>query len=260
MTKARRIIFVSFSSLMIITLIALGAWQLQRMQWKARIIEQSISALTAKPVTINDIYAGIEYGYDIDRLRIRLKGAYRHDLERYVYTPTKKGIGYQVITPFVDETGFLVFVDRGWVPEAYKDPKVRKATKQSARKPENNITITGITRVHAVKLTWFLADADLTNNVWYWYDPMTMANSLPSGVGETADGQLPLISPVFLQLEPKGEPGEALWPEILPIDVNLPNNHLNYAITWFLLALIIFVMLLVFLRSERRKRAKNDPR
>ncbi len=255
MTKSRRILFVVFSILVILVLTALGAWQLQRMKWKARVIEQSISALTAEPVAINDIFAGIEYGFDVDRLRIRLKGKYRHDLERYVYTPTKRGIGYQVVTPFIDDTGFLVFVDRGWVPEKFKDPKARKP----ARQPENDITITGISRVHPVKLKWFLADPDFANNVWYWYDPDTLAKSMPSGIGETADGQLPLISPVFVQLEPKGEPGDGQWPEIPPADTDLPNNHLKYAITWFSLAAILFVMLLVFLRTQKVKRPDSDP-
>ncbi len=253
MSKARRITFITVCTLSIILFIGLGVWQIQRMQWKARIIEQSISALTANPVTITDIYGGMENGYDIDRLRISLTGKYLHNLERYVYTPTPKGIGYQVITPFVDETGVLVFIDRGWVPEALKDPEVRKP----ARQPENSITITGITRVHPVMVTWFLADADLANKVWYWYDPITMAYSLPSGVGEAADGQLPLISPVFLQLEPKGEPGTGKWPEIGPVYPDLPNNHLIYAMTWLSLALVTLVMLGVFIRSERRKRAKK---
>jgi len=253
MTKTRRIVFIVICILAIAVLAGLGVWQVQRMQWKARVIEQSVAALTAEPVTINDIYAGIEYGYDVDRLRIRLNGSYRHDLERFVYTPTKRGIGYRVLTPFVDDTGFLVFVDRGWIPENLKDAKSRK----QARQPENRITITGITRVHPVSLTWFLADPDLTNNVWYWYNPQSMALSLPGGVGQTADGQLPLISPVFVQLEPEGEPGQGRWPKISPINEDIQNNHLVYAITWFSMAIIILVMLILFLRTQKATRSKQ---
>jgi len=250
MTRSRRIGFIVFSGVMIISLLALAGWQVQRMQWKSRLIEQSISALTAKPVTINDITAGIEYGFDVDWLRVRLTGTYRHDLERYYYRPTKQGIGYQVITPFIEDSGFIVFVDRGWVSEAAKDPKTRK----SARQPENKITITGVSRVHASGLALFQADPDTANNVWYWYDLTTLTKSLPPNLGETTaeenGGQLPIVSPVFVQLEPKGEPGEGAWPKIEPVKLGLANNHKQYAITWFLLGIIMMLMLILFLRKK----------
>ena len=252
MTKSRRTGFTIFALAMIISLLGLGTWQLQRLQWKLGLIKQTQAALTANPVSINDITAGIEYGYDVDRLRIRLTGSYRHDLERYVYSPAKAGLGYKVLTPFIDDTGVLVFVDRGWVPLKAKDP----ATRQSPRQPKGKITITGITRLHNPGLTIFQADADTKNNVWYWYDRETLAASLPAGVGETADGQLPIISPVFVQLEPGGEPGTGKLPIISPIKVDLPNNHLQYAITWYAMALIMSITLLVFLRTERSKNNK----
>ncbi len=251
MTKGRRIGFIAFSLLMIVCLVALGAWQLQRMQWKAQLIEQSKSALTAKPVSINDITAGIEYGFSVDWLRIELTGSYRHDLERYIYSPTKAGIGYQIITPFIDDAGILVFVDRGWVPATAKD----LANRQPARQPENKIVITGVTRLHIPGTTLFQAQADRVNNVWYWYDRETLATSLPTGTGETTDGQLPIISPVFVQLEPNGEPGVGEWPKIGPVKIELPNNHLHYAITWLSLALITLVMLIIFLRANRKTKA-----
>jgi len=247
MTKARRTGFIIFSLLLVAFLVALGSWQIHRMQWKRQLISQSTAAVTAKPVSINDIAAGIEYGYGVDWLRIKLTGTYRHDLERYTYAPGKAGPGYQVITPFLDDSGFLVFVDRGWISDKAKDPKSRK----NARQSENTITITGITRLHEPSMTVFLPDADTDNNVWYWYDRKTLAASLPAGIGQTADGQSPIISPVFVQLEPKGEPGAGIWPKIGPVKTDLPDNHLQYAFTWFSLAVFMCIMLVVFLRANK---------
>jgi len=248
MSKGRRTAFIIFSLFLIACLVALGSWQIQRMQWKRQLITNSKAAVTAKPVSANDIAAGAEYGYDVDWLRIRLSGSYRHDLERYIYAPGKAGLGYQVITPFIDDSGFLLFVDRGWVSVANKNPKTRK----NLRQPEGKITIIGITRLHEPGLTLFLPAADTGKNVWYWYDRQTLAASLPAGIGKSADGQLPIISPVFVQLEPGGEPGEGVWPKVAAVEINLPDNHLQYAITWFTLALFMLAMLVIFLRANKK--------
>ena len=248
MTKSRRTAFTIFSLLIIAGLLALGSWQIHRMQWKRQLIAHSKAAVTAKPVSINDIAAGIEYGYGVDWLRIKLTGSYRHDLERYMYAPKKTGQGYQVITPFLDDSGFLVFVDRGWVSEMDKNPASRK----DARKPENTITITGITRLHEVGIALFMPDADSVKNVWYWYDRKTLAALLPADIGKSADGQLPVISQVFVQVEPKGEPGAGVSPQIAPVEINLPDNHLQYAITWFTLSVFMLAMLVIFLRANKK--------
>lgn len=253
MTKRRRILFVLISCVMIASLAALGIWQLKRMQWKDQLIAQISTTLTAKPVSINDITAGIEYGYDVDWLRIKLTGTYLHNLERYVYAPGKAGIGYQVITPFIEKSGSLVFVDRGWVSEAQKNQK----TRQPKRQPEGTINLIGVTRVHQANMTLFQADADLASKTWYWYDLETMAADLPAGVGQTPDGQLPVISPVFMQIEPGGEAGTGDWPKIPPVKLELPNNHFQYAITWLSLAVIVFGMMIVFLKKQKPQEAPD---
>lgn len=247
MTERRRNGFLVFIALMVLVLIGLGTWQLQRLDWKKDLIRQSQAAITAKPVSMNDITAGIEHGYQVDWLRISLTGHFRHDLQRYLYKPTKQGLGYQVITPFIDTAGYVVFVERGWIPKALK----ASADPETIRKPQGKITITGITRLHDPGFKLFLADRDVKNNIWYWYDVKTMAASLPAGLGEKPDGSLPVISAVFVQLEPGGEPGEQKYPLIKPVRLELPNNHLQYALTWFGLALVMTVLGVYFYRTRR---------
>ena len=101
----------------ILLLVGLGSWQVLRLQWKLDLIEKRESSLTGNPVTIYDIEAGMEHGYDVDFLRVRLTGRYRHEATRYVYRARGKRPGFQVITPFIDKSGFIVFVDRGFIDQ-----------------------------------------------------------------------------------------------------------------------------------------------
>ncbi len=249
MRKARRIGFLIFAILLFIVLVGLALWQVQRLQWKNDLVEQSQHAVTAKPVTITDIEAGLEYGFNVNFLRARLNGHYRHDLERYIYRSNKSKPGFHVVTPFIEDTGYIVFVDRGWVPQAKRLPKDRP----TSRKPEGKITITGVTRNHATGYQIFLPDPDLSKSIWYWYDRPSLAHSLPAGIGKMPDGQQAIISSLFFQLEPNGEPAKGDVPKILPVTVKLTNNHLQYAITWFALAFILLVMTIYFMRVSKRQ-------
>jgi len=255
MIKARRIGFLIFATLLFTVLVGLAVWQLQRLQWKNDLIEQSRNAVTAKPVSITDIEAGQEYGFNVNFLRAQLNGYYRHDLERYIYRSNKSKPGYHIVTPFIEDKGYIVFVDRGWVPQKQRLPKDRP----NSRKPEGKITITGVTRSHATGLKLFLPDPDMTKKIWYWYDRESIAKSLPAGLGAMSDGQQAIVSAMFFQLEPKGEPGAGNLPKILPVTIKLTNNHLQYAITWFALAFILLVMTIYFIRSSKRKTDDETP-
>ena len=230
-----------------IILVALGTWQMYRLQWKQQLIESRESALTADPVTMADIEAGIEHGLDVDFLKVRMTGEYRHEAARYVYRPRGKRAGLQVITPFVDETGFLVLVDRGFIDEA------RLGQDDGLRRPEGKITIVGVTRVRAGDRNLFSPDADAARNVWYWYDVPGIVGSLPEGLASEIGGQLPITASLFVQLAPGGEPGEEKSPEPEDLKVELPNNHLQYALTWYSLALVLLVMSWLFIRLRQRE-------
>lgn len=237
-----------------IILIGLGTWQVYRLQWKQQLIEAREASLTADPVTMADIEAGIEHGLDVDFLKVRLNGEYRHEATRYVYRPRGKRAGFQVITPFIDKSGFLVLVDRGFIDED------RRGETTGMRQPEGEITITGVTRVRAGDRNPFSPDADLARNVWYWYDLPGIAATLPDNLAGTVNGQLPITSTVFVQLAPGGEPGEEKSPEPEDLKVELPNNHLQYALTWYSLALVLVVMSWLFIRRRRREDGAGSSR
>lgn len=231
----------------VIMLIAFGTWQVYRLQWKQQLIKAREAALTAEPVTMADIEAGIEHGLDVDFLKVWLNGEYRHEAARHVYRPRGKRAGFQVITPFIDTSGFLVLVDRGFIDED------QLGETSGLRKPEGKITITGVTRGRAGDRNLFSPDADFARNVWYWYDLPGIAASLPGDLAGTINGQPPITSTVFVQLAPGGEPGEQKSPEQEDLKVELPNNHLQYALTWYSLALVLVVMSWLFIRRRCRE-------
>lgn len=230
-------------------LVGLGSWQVLRLQWKLDLIEKRSSALTGNPVTIYDIEAGMEHGYDVDFLRVRLNGNYLHSATRHVYRARGKRPGYQVITPFIDKSGFVVFVDRGFIDQRMLKAPIAGDT----RKPDGELTLTGVTRNRASDRNMFSPEADIGKGIWYWYDLVGISASMPSDLLKGYEGPEPVTSAMFVQLEPGGEPGSGKWPEPEDLKVELPNNHLQYAFTWYALALVLAVMSWLFIRKRRRE-------
>ncbi len=234
-------------------LVGLGTWQVVRLQWKLDLIDKRSSALTGNPVTIYDIEAGMEHGYDVDFLRVRLNGEYRHGATRHVYRARGKRPGYQVITPFLDKSGFLVFVDRGFIDQRMLAAPIAGDT----RRPEGELTIIGGTRNRASDRNMFSPEADTEKGIWYWYDLVGISASMPSDLLDGYEGPEPITSAMFVQLEPGGEPGTGQWPDPEDLKVELPNNHLQYAFTWYALALVLAVMSWLFIRKRRRETSQT---
>ena len=115
--------------------------------------------------------------------------------------------------------GSIVVVDRGFVPLDRKDMATRA---QGA--PHGTVDIVGVMRWPESRGMFTPAD-DVKNNVWYLRDPAAMAQA--KNWGE--------IAPFYIDQEAPVPPGGLPLPGKLV--VHLPDNHLQYAITWFGLAL-----------------------
>ena len=239
------------SAIGIVLLLGLGTWQMVRLQWKLDLIEKRTASLSGNPVTIQDIEAGMEHGYDVDFLKVKLNGSYRHAATRYVYRARGQRPGYQVITPFIDNSGFVAMVDRGFIDQRMLTAPIADDT----RKPEGEISIIGVTRNRASDRNLFSPDADRANNIWYWYDLPGISQSMPQDLAEGYTGPEAITSAMFVQLEQGGEPGAGNWPDPEDLKVELPNNHLQYAITWYSLALVLVVMSWLLIRRSRQDEA-----
>ncbi len=247
--KAIRTFLLAIGSLAIVAgLGALGTWQVLWMQWHDQLVEQAAQIPGSEQATLTDIEAGLEYGYDVNMLRVRLSGFYRHDLERYVEKSQNGKAGYQVITPFIEDSGYVVLVDRGWVGETDRLP----AARLKPRAPDGKISINGITRANAVSMMWSYPKADLKNNIWYWYDRIGIARTFPEGIGEI-DGQSAILAALFVQVEPGGESGDGQLPIIAPLKVASPFNHALAAAISYLLALGVAIVTIRMFWRHRKK-------
>ena len=218
-------------------LIALGVWQIQRLHWKEALIAQVNANIAASPLTLDEILAlpPREAQYH----RVTLHGTFDHALENYVFTADASGAPiYHVLTPLFAEGGPKgaapwIMVDRGAVPKENLDPDTRRAGNSSG-----TATVTGVWRTPDAPNA-FTPAPDHAHRIWYARDLADMAR---------ADG-IKLLAPVVVEADATPNPGGL--PKGGQTVVNFPNNHLQYAITWFGLAA---ALLGVFVAYQIQKR------
>ena len=255
--KASGRLLLFCTTVAVLIMLALGTWQVQRLQWKNNLIEQRKDALKSNPVTLADIEAGIEHGFDVDWLKTRATGHFRHDQERHVYHLRKGKIGWRVITPFVIPGSMVVMVDRGFVHDAKKDANTRPGSQTVGATVDDLITITGYARLDTGSAGPFTPDNEPDANRWYSIDLIAMAGTMPDNLGFVEPDQYAALIPVFIQLEPDSAPKQGALPIVDPVDVKLTNNHLQYAITWYALAVVLVVVSFLFHRSRTSNRIQT---
>jgi surfeit locus 1 family protein len=219
-------------------LVGLGVWQLKRLQWKEGLIAQIETRTKGEPITLKEATAMARVGRDPEYYRVRIDGRFHHARERYLYAVSDGMVGWHVITPLETADGDMVLVDRGFVPDMLRDPSSRPLGQV-----ENVVTVTGIVRSPELR-NMFTPDNEPEANRWFWRDLQGMARSMfPSGVIQAA--------PFFLDAEKSAIPGG--WPEGGQTRLEIPNNHLQYAITWFLLAACLLAIYGLYVRSLYRQ-------
>jgi len=206
-------------------LIGLGTWQLQRKQWKDQLIAKIAARVVASPVPLSEAQQASLAGGDIEYLHVTAKGRLHHDQERYLYAPAKSGLGWHVYAPLEWAPSQVVWVNRGFVPDARKDPASRREGQ-----PPGEVEVRGLVRVpHGPGL--FAPANDVARNLWYWPDVTAMHSSAFGGT-DVRD------SSVWIDADAQsGPPGGLPRGGVTRLD--LPNRHLEYALTWYGLALTL---------------------
>jgi surfeit locus 1 family protein len=214
-------------------LLALGFWQLERRDWKLSLIDQIESGMTQAPqplaVVVHDRTEVPEF------LSVEVTGIFRHDQEFHLFTHRETQAGYEIITPLALRDGSIVLVNRGFVPERLKDPSTRQAGEV-----EGEVTVRGWLR-RPEERQWFSAENDLKKNLWFVRDPREMAKS--------RGNELAFASAFFVVADETPNPGG--WPKG-GMELNLRNNHLLYALTWFGLAIVLVAVYTAFHISRGR--------
>lgn len=210
-----------------VVLIGLGSWQVQRLMWKADLIAFREAQLAAPAVVLDDNLSAIGDAYAFRRVAV--SGTFLHDHEIYLAASHNQKVGFHVITPLRRTNGSVVLIDRGFVPSAARPAWLREEGQVGGV-----VTIEGVIRASPRRGS-LTPDNDPDKNYWFWFDFAAMAAF--AGVE----------APAFVV-----EAGPAENPGGLPIGselrVELRNDHLSYALTWFILA---FALAVIFGLSQR---------
>ena len=221
----------------LLVLVGLGTWQLERLQWKTALIEEIHGRMAAPAAPLPDVLAETDQDLtEVQYRRVTLEGAFRHDAEMYLAARSMNGnVGYHVVTPFELSSGEVALVDRGWVPIERKLPAER-----AQGQVEGEVTIEGVIRVPRAEKSWLQPDNEPQNNMWFWVDLPAMAEHARLGAMGSD------LAPVYVEAGPAENPGG--FPIGGQTRVNLPNDHLQYAITWYALAIALAVIYVVYHR------------
>ena len=219
-------------AILLAVLCGLGAWQLERLQWKLALIATVNSHMAAPPVSLDEILAMNRD--EAQYRRVGLSGRFDHGREAYVFTTDQGAAVYHVLTPFTTDGGKVVMVDRGEIPAEKLDPATRAAANL-----DGQVHVTGVWRVPDPPGT-FTPPPDSAKRIWFARDLKAIA---------TAD-HLSLAAPVVIEADSAPNPGG--WPRGGQTMVSFRNQHLSYAVTWFGLALCLLGVWLAYHISKGR--------
>ncbi|GJD61926.1 SURF1 family protein [Methylobacterium frigidaeris] len=228
-------------------LIGLGVWQLERKAWKEALIDRIVARSRIEPPAPLPAFDRFDPARD-EFERVRATGRFLQDKETLVHglapgdTPGRALQGYYVVTPLRLDDGRTVLVNRGFVPTELKDP-----ARRAAGQVEGETTVTGMLRQSEVRAMFVPAPNPQTGE---WF------NRDVAGIAAAKD--LAGVAPYLIEADATPNPGG--WPKGGQLRVDLPNNHLQYAFTWFGLALCLVGVFTAFaLRRLRAEAVESAP-
>lgn len=214
--------------------LGLGIWQLERRVWKldliARVDQRIHAAVVDAPGPAN--WAGMTAaGYEYSH--VRLAGHFLGGANTLVQAVTELGGGYWVLTPMRTDRGFVVLVNRGFIPQERKDE-----FEQENGGFGSPAGIDGLLRMSEPG-GGFLRNNDAAGNRWYSRDVAAIATT--RGLTD--------VAPYFVDAEASGG-----WPRGGLTVVTFRNSHLVYALTWFTLAAMLAAALAAPMIGARLRR------
>jgi surfeit locus 1 family protein len=204
-------------------LIYLGLWQLDRRAWKEDMLADITAGIQAAPVPLPDaIDPSMKY------LPVTVSGT-TTGAEIDVLSHTREqGAGYQIVSRFVTDDGRAILLDRGFIPQEARRidrPPVRLQVTGNLHWPQDASSSTPA--------------PNMDENIWFARDVDAMALTLDT---------LPVLV-VASAVE-----GDNQGARPLPVAIEgIPNNHLSYAVQWFLIAATWAVMTLALIWRIRQR-------
>ena len=213
-----KFLFSVFIIFFILVFVALGSWQIVRLNWKNNLILEIENSLKNPPVELTN--SNVE-----NYLKIKTSGSIDLEKQIYLYNLNDTGTpGFEVINPIlINDTNY--FINRGWIPFEKKNSQEINVF------DENNII--GTLKLQGRK-NIFKPENDLEENYWFSLN----REDILKFTGKE-------FSKYIIYLD-----GNYQFPKPKKITANISNNHKKYAITWFSLAISIFLLYLYFRKKN----------
>lgn len=243
--KAGLLPLTLFAAIGFAILLGLGTWQLERRAWKEELLA-TIAQRTASTPVDRDAWlrrgcrdpASVGLAASCEFLAVRLTGSFEHARERHVYTIAPRvngigGVGYWIMTPFrLAVSGETIYVSRGFVPLENKSPATR-----ASGQIEGAIVVTGLVRSAEARGS-FTGANDPSSNIYFLRRPSELADAAITAQSTFVD----LLAPT----PPGGLPRPTAG------SFEIPNRHLEYALTWYGLALTLAGVFAAFALARLR--------
>ncbi|SFN85130.1 surfeit locus 1 family protein [Mesorhizobium sp. NFR06] len=234
--SASRLFLVLLALLGVLVFLGLGIWQLERRVWKLDLIARVDQRIHAPVVDAPgpETWSGINAA-SFEYRHVKLGGQFQSGANTLVQAVTELGGGYWVLTPMRSDRGFMVLVNRGFIPRERKAEFERESGGFTSP-----AVVEGLLRISEPG-GGFLRSNDPAANRWYSRDVDAIAKA--RGLTD--------VAPYFVDSEASSAAG---WPRGGLTVVTFRNSHLVYALTWFALAAMLAIALARPIFAGRRRR------
>ncbi|MCH2095917.1 MAG: SURF1 family protein [Rhodobacteraceae bacterium] len=202
-------------------LICLGVWQIQRLSWKQAILVQIETTIEGprRPLPLAPTPQDHRY------MPVNLTGTIEDGEIHVLVSVKRRGAGYRIIVPLETDDGRRILLDRGFVPVGQRDTERRTgpvSVDGNLHWPDDRNSAT--------------PENDVTGNTWFARDIDAMAEALST-------------APILVIARSMSPTDASVSP--LPVDTSgIPNDHLQYAVTWFSLAGVWLIMTALWIRRQ----------
>ncbi len=211
-----------------LTFVTLGTWQMQRLRWKETIIEETSAKLQMPAVTSFADFKADNLSEIIYRRGV-FSGKFLYDkVIHLIGRQQGANIGYYMITPLQLKNGDIILVNRGFSPPG----------KES--RPAGIVKIEGLLRLPREK-RFFAPENNQEKNIWSYEDIEKISAMLGKKLPAVVVEEIGKANPEFFPIPGDGK-------------IIHRNDHLGYAITWYLLALVTIIMFAVYYRENKNQR------
>jgi surfeit locus 1 family protein len=233
----KRWVLIAIAAIAFVGFTALGVWQVERRAWKVGLIERVEARVHAAPVAAPGPQEWPSLTRDnAEYRRVRLTGRWLEGRETLVRAVTELGEGFWLMEPMSTDGGFVVLVNRGFVPQGWRDSRAARSAQVAdaphaakATPSADAVTVTGLLRISEPHGAFLRANAP-SQSRWYSRDVDAISHAQ----------HLTQAAPYFVDAEAvHGTGPETSQPPVAGLTViHFRNSHLQYVFTWFALALM----------------------